>query len=711
MDSVKQPSFFMPIDEVFLKACKNNKSIDYFLNQPHFNVNITEANGYTGLHYICQWGDVSKAEVLLNSGIDINAETVAGQTPLHIAVDNKHLAMVKLLLKRGAMCKVNISGGSPLNYAQSNQLFEIASVLDEQFNLNDAFVSLCRDCKDKDISQEVINYLKQGAYINAADKNFFNYTPLHYAYLYNNHKLIELLFEKEADINAVAIDGTTVLHCAALASDENLIIRLMEKGALYRTDHSGKNPIDYAPENIKHIFKKMHDDQEEMDRFLFQACKKGQPLRRLFGDATKINLNAIDTENQNWTLLHYACEQVCLKNMTWLLMGGAGANPKSKDLRLTPSHILVMRGDIFGLALLKARKADINSADSKKRTPLHYAIAGSQSNIRLMVVRTLLSMGADSNCADESEKRPLDLLQEEYEKNRDLNCLTIIKLLLTANARPSHEAQLAQLLDMVTQHKLPEAIAGNKSSESKKIKKIKKNKQKNKKQKQSSKIKKAIEIVPSKEVTFKAIETPPIVHNIVVAEAELIEKKEVEEKIISSQKIEEPKKEKKSIISKGVEAVHKKAAQVLRPEKTFAAAVASPEKKKTEKDDAQKKSITFRDLQDKQIILYPDAEKLNEKEYSLKDVRYNERAQKKKRNSKDLCHNYPPIIDRLVSSYGIYKELKNGKQLFTMPGERELLGQGLRPGMFEIICDKKTQEIEHSFFKLDEKKKIKEDKK
>ena len=61
------------------------------------NVNDKDLHDYTVLHYSVMWGWLSTTKMLIKAGADVNASTVAGKTPLMLAVDYKHDPVVNLL--------------------------------------------------------------------------------------------------------------------------------------------------------------------------------------------------------------------------------------------------------------------------------------------------------------------------------------------------------------------------------------------------------------------------------------------------------------------------------------------------------------------------------------------------------------------------------------------------------------------------------------
>jgi ankyrin repeat protein len=76
-------------------------------------------NGDTLLHVIAIWGDVESAKLLLDAGVEIDAVGEDDFTPLHEAIAQEHVEMVKLLLSLGA---------DPTKKCMFGNAFEVASI-------------------------------------------------------------------------------------------------------------------------------------------------------------------------------------------------------------------------------------------------------------------------------------------------------------------------------------------------------------------------------------------------------------------------------------------------------------------------------------------------------------------------------------------------------------------------------------------------------
>src|ERR1700759_827284 len=77
------------------------------------DVNTTQADGMTALHWAAQKGDVELAKMLLYASANLKATTrIGGYTPLLIASKNGDAAMIETLTKAGADANAPTTNGT-----------------------------------------------------------------------------------------------------------------------------------------------------------------------------------------------------------------------------------------------------------------------------------------------------------------------------------------------------------------------------------------------------------------------------------------------------------------------------------------------------------------------------------------------------------------------------------------------------------------------
>lgn len=175
----------------------------------------------------------------IKKGADVNTTK---QNPLKIAIGNKNLEMVELLLNNGA---------NPNQYIDTGAVFNTTPLLEA-------------------VAEQDINIIKllvkNGANINLpahhyADEKVTGTSPLMYAVFYVQNRtgtaIVEYLLRNGADVNYTTNAGYSVLMTAANCDDFSgkrkvtygISQKLLRKGANVNTQtQAGKNALDYAKE-------------------------------------------------------------------------------------------------------------------------------------------------------------------------------------------------------------------------------------------------------------------------------------------------------------------------------------------------------------------------------------------------------------------------------------------------------------------------------
>ncbi len=93
------------------------------------------ANKRTRLHDAVSNNNLEMIQLLLETGVDVNATDLNGDTSLHYAVNNNNIKIVQLLLENGAHVNaIDLNGDTPLHAAtfsraNFNSNLEIAQLL------------------------------------------------------------------------------------------------------------------------------------------------------------------------------------------------------------------------------------------------------------------------------------------------------------------------------------------------------------------------------------------------------------------------------------------------------------------------------------------------------------------------------------------------------------------------------------------------------
>jgi ankyrin repeat protein len=199
--------------------------------KPYREISISE------LFYAVKNGDFSSVRELIDKGVNVNATDTEGWTPIHYAAAKGLSKIAQILIERGADPNViqEKTCLTPLHLAVIYGHYELAKLL-----------------------------LEKGADPNKRTRE--GWTPLHFAVAYDRHDVATLLLQKGADPNVQDFNGKTPLHWAVENNRLGLVKLLGERGAsLEIKDGNGKTPLDYAQDKgLRNMLipKKIESDEE-----------------------------------------------------------------------------------------------------------------------------------------------------------------------------------------------------------------------------------------------------------------------------------------------------------------------------------------------------------------------------------------------------------------------------------------------------------------
>lgn len=183
-------------------AVKNaDKAAVRTLLQQHADVNSTEADGTTALHWATERNDVDTANLLIRAGANVKAVNRYGVTPLALACISGNAASVELLLKAGADPNAALPGGeTPLMTAARTGNADIVNAL-----------------------------IAHGADVSAKEGEH-GQTALMWAAGEGNVEAIKALVAHGADIKARENGGWTAMLFAVRAGRSDAVLSLLAAG-------------------------------------------------------------------------------------------------------------------------------------------------------------------------------------------------------------------------------------------------------------------------------------------------------------------------------------------------------------------------------------------------------------------------------------------------------------------------------------------------
>lgn len=169
------------------------------------DVNATQSDGATALHWAAYLNDAESTALLLRAGAKVDAKNDLGVTPLALAAQQGGAAVIEQLLKAGAKPNdpVNFvdAGETPLMHAARAGSVDAVKVL-----------------------------AKAGADLNAKE-TWNGQTALMWAAAEGHAPVIETLIEFGADMHARSIAGTTPFMFAVRKGDRASVKMMLAKGA------------------------------------------------------------------------------------------------------------------------------------------------------------------------------------------------------------------------------------------------------------------------------------------------------------------------------------------------------------------------------------------------------------------------------------------------------------------------------------------------
>ena len=164
------------------------------------DVNATQVDGTTALHWAAYYEDAETAALLVKAGANVNAANRYGVPPLALACTNGNAAVVKLLLEAGADANATMKGG------------ETVLMLAARAGSVDAVKAL----------------LVRGAKHDVRERH--GQTALMWAAAEGHAPIVRALIEAGADINATLDSGFTPFFFAVREGRIEAAHALLEKG-------------------------------------------------------------------------------------------------------------------------------------------------------------------------------------------------------------------------------------------------------------------------------------------------------------------------------------------------------------------------------------------------------------------------------------------------------------------------------------------------
>ena len=396
----------------------NTEDVETIINQIEDIDNLNfYIDGTNPLHYAIEEDKIEIVKILLEYGADVNLK-INDYTPCMSATFIGNLTILKLLVEYGGNCDlITTRGYSAFKLACNRGNKEIVKYLFSNSATHERNESLWIACRNNDV--EIVALLLSDSWEKDKDidSNFIknNRSCLEISIQGGNIEIINILLQYGANINKCDTRGRSLLIKAIIYENIDIVELLLEKGIrVMLKDRRTNLPIHFAAEI----------NNTELLNLIIQINDVNS--KNVFGETPIFN----------------ACNYNCIDNLRLLIENGAEVNIQNQD-GITPLMRATKYNNIECIRILLEEGAiqSIDLQDREGKTALHHSIkVKSYESVRLLV-------GARANLTIQNNKRrtPLDIAiihlknlkrKEELENpseninnfNREMNIENITKI-------------------------------------------------------------------------------------------------------------------------------------------------------------------------------------------------------------------------------------------------------------------------------------------
>jgi uncharacterized protein len=396
------------------------------------DVNGTQPDGTTALHWAVDHEDVGLVDRLLAAGADAKAANQEGATPLYLACVSGNVEIISKLLKRGADVNATFlsHGETPVMMAARTGrpdavklLLEAGAHVDAKETMHqttalmwaaeqghaDVIKLLVGAGADLNTQSTVVQAKRRRGvvYKQGDDQHSGGVTALILAARQGNVDAVRVLAENGADVNKPSGDGSTAMVVAIQNGHYDVARLLVEKGAdinkanekgwtpLYlaikhRNLETGTIPVPNQNQSFDFIKLLLDRDVDVNARLKFNTeIRNGQRATWFEEDGATAFMRAAlcgDIEVMRMLLAKGADPKIATKDRTTALMAAAGVGYTEGFIQYRSRE-----DSIAAVKLLLELGADVNAQNEAGVTALH----GAAHRAALEEIKLLVEHGAD----------------------------------------------------------------------------------------------------------------------------------------------------------------------------------------------------------------------------------------------------------------------------------------------------------------------------
>ena len=403
------------------------------------DVNISQPDGATALHWAAHWDHLEIADLLIASGVDVNAvnDSVYGVTPISLAAVNGSEAMIKKLLTAGASANAGLPTGETvlMTAARSGNKDAVRVLLDYGADVNARESSSGQTAlmwaASEDHSEVARVLLERGADLDEQSNGGF--TPMLFVARQGALATAKVLFGFGANVNDTAPDGSAALLLATVFGHVQVAKFLLKNGADPNADAAGYTALHWTTGSWETTLTFTEDEKfndwyqvlgikgEAKLNFIRTLLKYGADPNARTRENPRRHGSSAGLDNPNLYEALFDASPFLLAAMAsdasaMRLLAEAGADPLySTTNNMTPLMMAAGVGWVIGEAVVKEDAAldavkvaiglgaDINAVSDAGDTALHGAVLADMNT----VVEFLVANGADVNARNKDNETPL----------------------------------------------------------------------------------------------------------------------------------------------------------------------------------------------------------------------------------------------------------------------------------------------------------------
>ena len=374
-------------------------------------------------------------EFLIEQGIDVNAVTRNGETPLHLAGKNANSEVMRVLLEHGADPNARTSSGStPLLWAIGGYPCEdalycqkvVALLLDSgsdpnarRANARDGgrtpLHSSIIEKRDAKVIETLLNHGADGTakfhrWVGESSLLSAPLAPLHLAaYVGSPTGVIEVLIDRGADVNARVENGLTPLHLAAGNNDNSHIVQyLLSRAADSNArDENGDTPLHLAAKGD--LCKRDEVHCEFLFSFLLYNSADANALNDEGNSPLHVVISRALDHRLVWMLLEFGADPALMNSEGATALHMALALPRYN--RDEPAHALEIVHAVLDSGVdVNIRSGPATGSQEKSlglATPLHWAVFHARFDVEFL--KLLVRQGADLQATNQLGETPCQL--------------------------------------------------------------------------------------------------------------------------------------------------------------------------------------------------------------------------------------------------------------------------------------------------------------